>query len=118
MLVALRRNRISPNRRVAVLRRADLEIDALHPRIRQGAREIRLSPGEHVLLYTVAARAGSVVSYRDIADALGRTEGDIRNNRIARHISSLRHKLKDDAHQPRYIETVLGIGYRFLAASA
>lgn len=40
---------------VAPLRVADLEIDALHRRIRQGRREIRLSPGQHTLLYTLAA---------------------------------------------------------------
>ncbi len=100
MLVALRRNEILPGRRVALLRVADLEIDALDQRIRQGARELRLSPGEH----------------REIADALGRTDPKVRNNTLARHLSSLRRKLRDDAHRPRYIETVLGVGYR-LAAS-
>ena len=116
MLVALRRNEILPGRRVALLRVADLEIDALDQRIRQGTRELRLSPDEHVLLYTLAARAGAVVSYREIADALGRTDPKVRNNTLARHLSSLRRKLRDDAHRPRYIETVLGVGYR-LAAS-
>jgi DNA-binding response OmpR family regulator len=117
MLLALPRNRIPPDRRVAVLRVADLEIDALQQRVRQGSREIRLSPGEHILLYTVAANAGAVVTYREIALALGRAGGDVRNNTLARHLSSLRHKLKDDARRVRYIETVPGVGYRFLAAS-
>lgn len=114
MLVALPRNRILPDRRVAPLRVADLEIDALHRRIRQGTREVRLSPVEHILLYTLAARAGVVVSYRELADVLGRTDPEIRNNTLARHLSTLRRKLRDDAHRPRYIETVLGIGYRLI----
>ena len=116
MLVKLQRNRIRPNRRVAALKVADLEIDALRRSIRQGTREVRLSPGEHILLYTLAARAGAVVSYREIADALGRTDLEVRNNTLARHLTSLRRKLRDNARRPRYIETVLGIGYRFLAA--
>ena len=116
MLVALPRNRALPSPNVAPLRVADLEIDALHRRIRQGTRDVRLSPGEHILLYTLAARAGAVVSYREIADALERTNPEVRNNTLARHLSSLRRKLRDDAHDPRYIETVLGIGYRFTAA--
>lgn len=86
----------------------------MNPRVRKGTRLIHLSPGEHMLLYTIAARAGAVVSYRDIADALGRTEPDFRNNTLARHLSSLRRKLGDDARRPRYIETVLGVGYRVL----
>jgi DNA-binding response OmpR family regulator len=116
MLVALPRNRTSRSHRVAPVRVADLELDALHRRVRQGEREIWLSPGEHILLYTLAARSGAVVTYREIADALGRTDPEVRNNTLARHLSSLRRKLRDDAHRPRYIETVLGVGYRLLKA--
>lgn len=116
MLVALPRNRISENRAVARLTLGDLEIDALNRQVRQGSREIRLSPGQHVLLYTLAARAGEVVSYREIADALGQTNLEIRNNTLARHLSALRRKLRDDPARPHYIETVSRIGYRFLVA--
>jgi DNA-binding response OmpR family regulator len=116
MLIALPRNRIPPGRHVALLRIADLEIDALHSRIRQGTREIRLSPHEHILLYTLAARAGVVVSYRELADALGRTDHNMYNNALARHVSTLRRKLQDDAQRPRYIETVPSIGFRFVMA--
>jgi two-component system alkaline phosphatase synthesis response regulator PhoP len=116
MLVALPRNRIATHHGVAPLRVADLEIDALDQRIRQGTRQLWLSPGEHILLYTLAARVGAVVSYREIARALGRDDGEVRSNTLARHLSSLRRKLQDDAERPRYIETVLGIGYRFVEA--
>jgi DNA-binding response OmpR family regulator len=97
--------------RVAPLTVGDLEIDALGRRIRLGTREVRLSPDEHILLYTLVASAGVVVTHREIAVALGLTDSVIRTNTIARHITTLRRKLKDDAEQPRYIETVKGIGY-------
>ena len=115
MLIALPRNRVLPARRVARLRVADLEIDALDRRIIQGTSELRLSPSEHILLYTLAAKRGTVVSHRRIADALG-TGHEVRANALARHVTSLRRKLGDDADRPRYIETVPGIGYRFVAA--
>jgi two-component system KDP operon response regulator KdpE len=115
MLIALPRNRIPANRRVAPLRVADLEIDALDPRVRQGAREVRLSPNEHILLYTLAASAGTVVTYRELTDALGSRGSEVRNNSLARHLSSLRRKLQDDPERPRYIETVRTIGFRFVA---
>ncbi len=108
------RNRIPTPPRVAPLRVADLEIDALYQRIRQGTREVRLSPHEHTLLYTLAARVGIAVTYRELADALGRTDPKVLNNAIARHVSTLRRKLRDDAERPRYIETVRGIGFRFV----
>jgi len=114
MLVALARNRALRRGRVAPLKVADLEIDALRQRIRQGTREVRLSPTEHLLLYTLVARAGAVVTYREIADALG-SDDELQSNTLARHLSSLRRKLGDDAYRPRYIETVPGIGCRFVA---
>ena len=107
-----------PDLRVAPLHVADLEIDALQRRIRQGAREVRLSPDEHTLLYILAARAGRWVTYREIADALGRPDPEPRTNSLARHVSSLRRRLRDDAHRPRYIETLEGIGYRLRVAKA
>jgi two-component system KDP operon response regulator KdpE len=115
MLIALPRNRIPANRRVAPLRVADLEIDALDPRVRQGAREVRLSPNEHILLYTLAANAGAVVTYRELTEALGSRGSEVRNNSLARHLSSLRRKLQDDPERPHYIETVRTIGFRFVA---
>ena len=114
MLIALRRNRILTVRRVARLRIADLEIDALDRRIVQGTREIPLSPSEHILLYTLAAAAGTVLPYRDLATALGNGR-EPRHNMVARHVVTLRQKLGDDPRQPRYIETVFEVGYRFVA---
>ena len=29
------------------------------------------------------------------------------------HIRNLRAKIEPDPHQPRYVETVFGVGYRF-----
>ena len=116
MLIALPRNRIPASRRVAPLRVADLEIDALDSRVRQGTREIRLSPNEHIILYTLAARAGAVVTYRELTNALTSAGPEVRNNTLARHLSSLRRKLQDDPERPRYIETVRTIGFRFVAA--
>jgi len=117
MLIALTRNRSASVGVVAPLRVADLVIDALQQRIRQGKREVQLSPDEHILLYTLAARAGALVSYREIADALGRPDRELRNNTFARHLSSLRLKLRDDPRLPRYIETLNGLGYRFVGGT-
>ena len=38
----------------------------------------------------------ALVSYREIADAMGRTDVKLRNNTFARHVSSSRVKLRDD----------------------
>lgn len=99
---------------MAPLTVADLQIDALHQEIHQGTREVRLTPGEHIVLYTLVVHAGSVVTFRDLAEALGRGSLPIRSNTLARHIVGLRRKLRDDYLRPHYIETITGIGYRFV----
>lgn len=44
-----------------------------------------------------------------VMDAVGN------NATVAVHINRLREKIKDDPSGPHYIETVLGVGYRFRA---
>jgi len=39
-------------------------------------------------------------------------------NTVRVHIASLRRKLDDDAEAPRYIETIIGQGYRLIACLA
>jgi DNA-binding response OmpR family regulator len=33
------------------------------------------------------------------------------------HVANLRHKLGDDPQQPRFVETVRGVGFRYVASS-
>lgn len=110
-MIALPRNRRETLHRVAPVTVTDLEVDALGRRIRQGARDVELSPTEHIVLYTLAASAGAVVTYAELAAALGLVDMALRANTIARHVSTLRRKLRDDPQHPRYIETVVGFGY-------
>lgn len=113
MLIALRRNHMGTVRSVARLHIADLEIDALDARIIQGTRALRLSPSEHTVLYILAAKQGMVVDHREISAALG-LGPQRRSNNVARHVTTLRRKLGDPVGRPKYIETVIGIGYRFI----
>lgn len=117
MLIALPRNRILATSRVAPLHVADLQIDALDPRVTQRQHEVRLTPSEHALLYTLAARRGTVVTHAELAEALAAVSG-VKINTIARHMTTLRGKLGDDFRDPRYIETIPGSGYRFKGAPA
>ena len=117
-IVTLPRNRRDMASPVAPLSVADLEVDALRQRVQLGAREVRLSPTEHVILYTLVSRAGEVVTYRELGSALGLAEAEIHSNRIARHVSTLRRKLRDDPDHPHYIETVVGIGYEMKTSPA
>jgi two-component system OmpR family response regulator len=76
--------------------------------------DLVLTPTEFKLLHTLASTPQKVFSREELVErALGyRFEGYERS--VDAHIKNLRQKLKDDPRQPRFIQTVYGVGYRFL----
>jgi TolB-like protein/DNA-binding winged helix-turn-helix (wHTH) protein/Flp pilus assembly protein TadD len=84
-------------------------------RITGPAGQTLLEPKAIAVLAYLAERPGSVVSTRELVEAvwLGRPMGD---NPVYRCISLLRRALGDNPRQPTYIATVATKGYRLLAA--
>jgi DNA-binding response OmpR family regulator len=72
---------------------------------------------EFELLSLLMGRAGEAVSRADIFDQVWGTDwlGDTRTLDV--HVRWLREKIEDDPSQPQYIQTVRGVGYRFLATA-
>ena len=101
---------------VPSLRIGDLEIDVLNRKVVAGEHELHLTSLEQALLYLLAANAGNILTREQILDALWGTDFVIESNVVDRHVRALRAKLQNDWHKPRYIETVTGSGYRFVAA--
>ncbi len=102
---------------VPVIRIGDLSIDILNRRVRIGSAEIHLTSLEQALLYLLAANSGTVVTREVILDALWGPDFLTETNVVERHIRALRVKLRDDISKTRYIHTVRGEGYRFVAQS-
>jgi len=111
----IRRIHGSAGELVPRLRIGDLEIDVLNRKVLAGDHELHLTSLEQALLYLLAANAGSVLTREQILDALWGTDFVIESNVVDRHVRALRAKLQNDWHKPRYIETVPGTGYRFVA---
>jgi DNA-binding response OmpR family regulator len=91
----------------------DLEIDLDAHSVILAGQSLDLTPTEFSLLATLAAQPGRAFSRLQLLEAnLGVAyEGYERS--VDAHIKNLRAKLEPDPRQPRYIETVFGIGYRF-----
>jgi DNA-binding response OmpR family regulator len=96
-----------------VLRASDVELDRETRSVRAGGRPVDLTPFEFDLLAALMAAPGRVFSRIDLLTQIqGDTfEGYERN--IDVHIRHLRMKIEPDPGEPRYIETVYGVGYRF-----
>lgn len=98
----------------AILRAADLEIDQeAHTVTRQG-QPIDLTPTEFSLLATLAAYPGRAFSRLQLLDAAQGDAFEGYQRTIDAHIKNLRAKVEPDPKKPKYIETVFGIGYRFI----
>jgi DNA-binding response OmpR family regulator len=81
----------------------------------KNGRLLTLRYKEFELLSLLMSKAGQVVDRAEIFDEVWGTDwlGDTRTLDV--HIRWLREKLEDDPSQPHHIQTVRGVGYRFLA---
>jgi len=106
------RNRVARPLEAVLVRIADVEIDPVRHRVKRAGQEVRLAPKEFELLAFLAQRAGTVVAHRQILTAIWgpNHSSDIPYLRV--HIGRLRHKIEDDANNPKIVLTELGVGYR------
>jgi len=96
-----------------VLRIADLEIDLQGHIVRRAGQIIDLTPTEFNLLVTLVEQPGRVFSRLQLLEASQGTAYEGYERTIDAHIKNLRSKIEPDTKNPRYIETVFGVGYRF-----
>lgn len=112
----LRRVEKLPSPTPSVIEAADLRIDTLAYAVRQSDEVMDLTPTEFSLLTTMAEQPGRVFTRLQLLEACQGIAYEGYERSIDAHIKNLRAKLGDDSKNPRYIETVFGVGYRFKEA--
>lgn len=110
--------RAAPDDSSPVLHVGSLQIDSAAFRVTDNDRPLDLSVTEFRLLVELARHPDRVLSRETLVERVWGYAylGDSRLVDMA--IKRLRSKIGDDPHAPRYIETVRGVGYRFIAPSA
>ena len=91
----------------------DLEIDFDAHLARRSGSPLDLTPTEFNLLAVLASQPGRVFTRLQLLEEAQGQAYEGYERTIDAHIKNLRAKLEPDPHQPRYIETVFGVGYRF-----
>ena len=83
-----------------------------------GEEKLELTPKEFELLTLMSSNQGKVFTREALLEKVWGYEysGDTRTVDV--HIRHLRQKLRDDSSYPLYIETVRGVGYRFIENSS
>jgi two-component system alkaline phosphatase synthesis response regulator PhoP len=98
---------------VQILRPADLEIDLDAHTVARAGLLVDLTPTEFNLLTALAAQPGRTFSRLQLLESYQEMAYEGYERSIDAHIKNLRAKLETDPKNPRYIETVFGVGYRF-----
>jgi len=96
-----------------MITRGEICIDVSSHRIWKSNQEIFLTPTEFKILQLLASRPGTVYSRLQILRQAMGEEYLFYERSIDTHISNLRKKIEDNPSEPKFIQTVFGIGYRF-----
>jgi two-component system alkaline phosphatase synthesis response regulator PhoP len=90
----------------------DLEVDRPRMQVSVAGRRVELTATEFDLLATLAGQPGRVFTRAQLLDAVHGMAFESYERAIDAHVKNLRRKIEPDPHAPRYIETVIGVGYR------
>lgn len=93
---------------------ADVTIDAGAHRLSRGGRDIAVEPKAFAVLLQFLAHPDQLLTRDQLLDAVW-GHGFVTPATLNRIIAQLRKALADDSEAPRCIQTVHGLGYRFIA---
>jgi DNA-binding response OmpR family regulator len=99
--------------RADVLQEGAIRLDREAHLVTVEGTPVDLTPSEFDLLSTLMTTPGRAFSRLELLDRIQGTAYEGYERTIDVHVKNLRAKLEEDAHHPRYIETVYGVGYRF-----
>ena len=96
---------------------ANCELDLAGYVLRRAGRPVKLEKMPMEVLILLVQRPGALLPRSEIQAALWGADVFVdRDAAVNTAIRKIRHALRDDAARPRFVETVVGKGYRFVAA--
>jgi DNA-binding response OmpR family regulator len=111
---ALLRRTQAAARTIDVMRFDEVVIDFKRYDAQKAGASIDLTKKEFGVLRYLAARAGEVVTREELLDQVWGYDAMPTTRTVDNHIASLRAKLEVDPSQPRHLQTVHGVGYKWV----
>jgi TolB-like protein/DNA-binding winged helix-turn-helix (wHTH) protein len=100
---------------VTIFEFGDLRLDCSRFELWRAGRSLKLERKPMELLILLATREGDLVTRAEIAERLWGSEVFVDTEHgINTAIRKVRQALRDDPNQPRFVQTVMGKGYRFI----
>ena len=97
----------------AVIRAGGLEVDSVRHSATLDGKSLHLTPSEFDLLMVLARHPGQTLTRQQLMDDLYGGAASSVDRSVDSHIKNLRRKL-ESISDARYIETIYGVGYRFV----
>lgn len=91
----------------------ELTIDKVSRRVFIADKEVTFTHKEFDLLTYLATHPNVVFSKDALFDKIWGLDAIGETSTVTVHINRIREKIEDDSSNPKYIETVWGVGYRF-----
>jgi DNA-binding response OmpR family regulator len=110
-----RRNDAAPRPALARCAFDGIQVDFARYRAERDGVAVDLTPREFEILRYLVERRDRIVSRAELLRAVWGESGGSLTRTVDVHIAKLRKKIGDEPYAPRYILTVHGAGYRFVA---
>ncbi|SDY42120.1 response regulator transcription factor [Lachnobacterium bovis] len=95
-----------------ILKVGELELDTNNLILKKNKNEIELTPTEYKIVSLLMKKPGRVFTKVQIYENVKGEYFEADDNTIMVHISKIREKIEEDSHNPKYIKTVRGLGYK------
>jgi DNA-binding response OmpR family regulator len=90
-----------------------LSIDYHKRVVKINEEEISFTPNEFDILYTLVENKGKVLSREQLINKIFGMDFDGYDRTIDVHIKNIRKKIEEDTKNPKYVVTVMKVGYKF-----
>ncbi len=110
----LRRTKSTADSPMDIYQFGDVEVNFSNHTAQTDRSEIQFTALEFDILRYFIKHRGRTVSRKQLLRDVWGISGDITTRTIDRHVASLRKKIEPNPDDPSYIETVYGIGYKFV----
>lgn len=98
----------------SIIRCGDLAVDFLSHEVRIRGELVRLTPKEFKLLEIMAKQPGRAFTRNELLELVFGFDYEGLERTVDVHIMNLRKKIEPDPVRPAYIQTVYGLGYKFI----
>jgi two-component system KDP operon response regulator KdpE len=95
-----------------------LEINFAKRRVTVNGKEITLTPTEFALLQQLAVNSDKVLTHNMLLQSVWGNEYSSEKEYLRVFVGRLRRKLEPDPKNPKYIQTIPGVGYHIATSSA